>query len=230
MTFPRQNVQRSTGKSTPPQGLDTDAITGASVKGYAYAITMWKREAGFKRLVVNGQTATGGAGCLRGPGLASFMKQAPESSRLHGDDRKVFDAVAGGVSEQFKAWQDWVTVPGLPWYPAFMACNGRKAGPRPNVETRLGGCASARVTEMRSDSLKAKILARLDGGIRKKYRVTGQLVEVIARAIAARFAHWLANQPVANVMGEGPVPTYSPPFVPAGPVVRGRTLPGKHFP
>jgi hypothetical protein len=32
---------------------------------------------------------------------------------------------------------------------------------------------------------------------------------------------WLVSTMVTNVMGQGPIPTFAPPYVPVGPVVGG---------
>jgi hypothetical protein len=42
--------------------------------------------------------------------------------------------------------------------------------------------------------------------------------------LAVAFMVWLPMQMVMNVLGNGPVPGYAPPFVPVGPVVGGDNL------
>jgi len=55
-----------------------------------------------------------------------------------------------------------------------------------------------------------------------------QLFESVASAFEQCFQIWQASTMVTNVLGTGPVPTFAPPFVPAGPVIggMGNMLPG----
>ncbi len=36
---------------------------------------------------------------------------------------------------------------------------------------------------------------------------------------------WIADKQLMNLLGVGPVPSFAPPYVPAGPVVMGKVLP-----
>ena len=99
------------------------------IDAVGFAHNMWKLQAKFKDLKVNALTALGTPGCLDGPELESLIKNAPMCAAFTGNKAKHRDAVAKGVSQCFKKWQDKVMVPGLPWYPAFVAFPGPMAPP-----------------------------------------------------------------------------------------------------
>ena len=115
-----------------------------------------------------------------------------------------------------------VTVPGLPWYPAFAAFPLAQAPPMPNVPVPLAACVSGKVTFMATPmQLKSKMVDALGDS---KAQHHAELFDSIATAVSACFAAWLPQQQVMNVLGKGPVPTYAPPYVPVGPVVAGDNL------
>jgi hypothetical protein len=152
----------------------------------------------------------------------------PACAAWTGNKAKYRDAVAKGVSTCFKRWQDQVTVPGLPWYPAFAAFPGPMAPPMPNIPTPLIACPSAQMTEIvMPDSMKSEMCSALDGGLKDKDpdKHYESLFEAIATVLALSFVMWLPMQQVMLVLGKGPIPTFAPPFVPVGPVVGGDNIP-----
>src|SRR5438105_3751406 len=94
------------------------------IDAVGYSHNMWKLQAKFKDLQVMAVSAIGSPGCLDGPELESNIKNAPMVASFDGNMKKHRDAVAKGVSKCFKDWQGQVSVPGLPWYPAFAAFPG----------------------------------------------------------------------------------------------------------
>ena len=145
-----------------------------------------------------------------------------------GNKAKHRDAIAKGVSKCFKDWQDKVTVPGLPWYPAFAAFPGPMAPPMPNVPTPLIACVSPMLTSITMPSqMKSAMIDAFDGGLKKhdpdKHHEA--IYEAITTVLSVAFLAWLPMQMVNLVMGKGSIPTFAPPYVPVGPVVMGDTLP-----
>jgi hypothetical protein len=198
------------------------------IDAVGYAHNMWKLQAKFKDLKVNALTALGTPGCLDGPELESFIKNAPQCAAWTGNKAKHRDAVAKGVSQCFKKWQDKVMVPGLPWYPAFVAFPGPMAPPMPNIPMPLIMCPSAMLTEICMPSSMAKAMNdALDGDLKKKDKTKQYeaLHDGIATVLSLAFLLWLVSQQVMMVMGKGQIPTFAPPFVPVGPVVMGDNLP-----
>ncbi|MFT7621912.1 MAG: hypothetical protein ACI9WU_001077 [Myxococcota bacterium] len=186
--------------------------------GVKKAVNLWKTQAMFQNLQINALTAGGAAGCLFGPPLKSNIKNFSRPAAA-GNEAKWRDAIAGGVSDCFKAWQDKVTVPSLPWYPAFVAFPGPVGPPMPNVPTSLIGCASPAVGKMSPSSLKGAMMDHF--GLDDPDDQFGALAQSIGTAVSAAFMAWLPTQLVMNVMATGPIPTWSPPVMPIGPVVAG---------
>ncbi len=193
-----------------------------------FAHDMWKLQAKFQNLQVNAVTALGTPGCLDGPELESFIKNSPQAAAMTGNMAKHRDAVAKGVSQCFKKWQGQVTVPGLPWYPAFAAFPGPMAPPMPNVPMPLITCVSSMMTEiMMPSSMTQAMDDALDQGLKDKDtdKHYHALHDAIATVLSLGFTIWLPSQMVQLVLGQGPIPTFAPPFVPVGPVVGGNNIP-----
>jgi hypothetical protein len=192
-----------------------------------FAHNMWKLQAKFQNLQVMAVSAIGSPGCLDGPELESLIKNAPMCAAFTGNKGKYRDAVAAGVSKCFKNWQGQVTVPGLPWYPAFAAFPGPMAPPMPNIPVPLIACISAKMTDIvMPDTMKSEMVSALDGGLKDKDKDKQHeaLFDAIATVLALAFLMWLPQQMVMLVLGKGPIPTFAPPFVPVGPVVGGDNI------
>jgi hypothetical protein len=200
----------------------------AMIDAVVFAHSLWKVQAKFQDLKIMAISAIGTPGCLSGPELEPLIKSAPMVASFAGNEAKHRDAVAKGVSQCFKKWQDNVTVPGLPWYPTFAAFPGPMAPPTPNVPMPLITCVSPMMTEIiQPTSMKAAMGDALDGDLKDKDpdKHYEGLHEAIATVLALAFQMWLPMQQVMLVLGKGPVPTFAPPYVPVGPVVGGDNLP-----
>ncbi|MGZ6143599.1 MAG: hypothetical protein ACXWLM_09675 [Myxococcales bacterium] len=214
-------------KSCDDIGTNFKDFFEAMMDAVQYSHTMWKLQAKFDGLQVMAVSAIGSPGCLKGPELESNIKNAPSAAKMTGNMEKHRDAVAKGVSKCFKDWQDQVTVPGLPWYPAFAAFPGPMAPPMPNIPMPLITCISSKMTSiiMPDDMTKAMDDA-LDGGMKDKDpdKQYNALHKAIATVLSLAFLMWLPMQQVMLVMGKGPIPSFAPPFVPVGPVVGGDNI------
>jgi hypothetical protein len=232
--FMPQNMNKYHQDSCDQVGLAFKIFRARMILAVIFAHTMWKMRAKIQNLKINAVTALGAPGCLDGPELESLIKYAPSAATMSGNEAKYRDAVAAGVSKCFKSWQDKVTVPGLPWYPAFAAFPSAMAPPMPNVPMPLIACVSAMVTEIAAPfSMKDEMISALDGGLKDKDpdKQHEALFESIAVPLAIGFLAWLPMQMVMLVMGKGPIPSFAPPFVPVGPVVMGDNIaaPGHHL-
>jgi hypothetical protein len=188
---------------------------------------MWKLQAKFQNLQIMALAAIGTPGCLDGPELESLIKNAPSAATYTGNMAKYRDAVAAGVSKCFKDWQGQVMVPGLPWYPAFVAFPGPMAPPMPNIPTPLIACPSGMMSRiLMPDQMKQEMVNALDSGVKQddKGKHHEGLFDAIATVLALAFMIWLAAQQVMLVMGKGQIPSFAPPFVPVGPVVGGDNI------
>ena len=192
-----------------------------------YAHTMWKTTAKFDGINIAAVSAIGAPGCLKGDPLESNIKNAPQCAAWSGNMAKHRDAVAAGVSKCFKNWQDNVTVPGLPLYPAFAAFPGPMAPPMPNVPVPLIACPSAQMAAIITpDQMKSEMGNALDGGLKQKdpTKQFEALHLAIGTVLSVAFTIWLASQQVMLTLGKGPIPSFAPPFVPVGPVVGGSNI------
>lgn len=225
--FYPQNPQKYHVKACDEVGKSFKEFHDKAIDAVKYAHQMWKLKAKFKDLKVMSVSAIGTPGCLDGPKLENDIKNAPSTASMQGNEKKYRDAVAKGVSECFKKWQDKVTVPGLPWYPAFAAFPLASATPLPNVPMPLIACPSAKMTEIVTpDPMKKAMIKALDKGLKKKDKDKQHevLFESIATVLSLAFLMWLPQQQVMLVQGKGPVPSYAPPYVPVGPVVAGDNI------
>jgi hypothetical protein len=192
-----------------------------------YAHMMWKLQARFSGLKINAVTALGTPGCLKGSSLESDIKGAPSAASMSGHMAAYRDAVAKGVSECFSAWQKAVTVPGMPYYPAFAAFPGPMAPPMPNVPLPLIAKLSASLAILTTAiPLQMAMVMNLDGGLKAQDpdKQHEALFMSIAVPLSLAFLMWLPMQMVMLVLGKGPIPTFAPPFVPVGPVVMGENI------
>jgi hypothetical protein len=226
--FMPHNMNKFHQQSADEVGQIYKDIHDGCLDAIGFAHNMWKMQAKFKDLKNMEVSAIGAPGCLDGPELESNIKNAPMVASWTDGKAKHRDAIAKGVSKCFKDWQSMVTVPGLPWYPAFAAFPGPMAPPTPNVPTPLITCVSAQMPAMAAPmSMKSEMDNALDGGIKnddpeKQYEA---LHDAIATVVSAAFMIWVSSQMVMNVLGKGPIPTFAPPYVPVGPVVGGDNLP-----
>lgn len=224
---PQDPVNKQHWESCVERGKDFQKLMDDCLDAIGYAADMWRLQAKYKDLKVNSLTCLGTPGCLDGPELENDIKNAPMVASYKDNWAKYKDAVAAGVSKKFKEYQDKVTVPGMPWYPAFVAWPGPTAPPMPNVPTPQVAKPSAKVAEIMSPSnLKDAMVDELDSGLKDKDpdKQHEALFDGIGTVASLAFTMWCPMQQVMLVMGKGPVPSFAPPYVPVGPVVMGDNI------
>lgn len=200
------------GNSNAPKAV---AYVEKVSKAIGSAWNAWRLQAKFRNIKINGSIATGSIGCLDGPKWESLIKA--EAPQLDAWEKGLTNAIASGLSESWYDYQSHVTVPNLPWYPAFVGWPGPQAGPMPNVPTPLLAAPSSKASQLDSGTLKNKITMKAVGSPAS----LSQVAESVSFAFASVFGLWLPTQMITNVMGKGPVPAFAPPIVLAGPVVNG---------
>ncbi|MEW5918117.1 MAG: hypothetical protein AB1762_17070, partial [Gemmatimonadota bacterium] len=124
-----------------------------------------------------------------------------------------------GFRAAWKLWADAVTIPGLPWYPTFSVVPSSSASASQNVPTPLGMLVSGKVAEMAPTMLLQRIRTAI--GPLAMTTDAGNAITSFATTISTKFAAFQLVGMVTNVQAKGPVPTYDPPTVPFGPVVKG---------
>lgn len=179
------------------------------------AIHLWQWQANFSDVTIYAVNATGGR--LNGPDLSALiMSKRPD--RLNYTIAKAF---ADAVGEAWTAWAATVRFPGLPLYPAFAAFPAPMAPPMPNIPIPLLALYQDG-TRMMPASLTQAIRSKL-GAIADEPGAM-DAIQFFTADLGARFGFWLPDCMVTNVMGQGPIPTFAPPYVPVGPVVGGTII------
>lgn len=192
---------------------------------------LWKAQAHFQNIIINGSVAVGVPMCLTGPDLAPMIKMSPSLSTLrmsaNEKDQQIkslFDSIADAISESFELYQNAVTVPGLPWYPTFVAVPGPVAPPTPNIPMPLIVCCSYCMSSITgATNLKNAIWSTLSPA--QKTPVVEGFLEDFSVVVSSAFSLWIMSSMVQLVMGHGSVPTFAPPYVPVGPVMNGTVIP-----
>jgi hypothetical protein len=206
------------------KALATVEIRNSLLAAVRYSVEMWRLLAHFQNIQISAQTAIGTPGCLSGPQLAAWIAQAPGVCSATGYLQALVTAVANAISDNFSQWQLSVTVPGLMWYPTFSAWPGPFAPPMPNIPMPLIACVAHNHNKLMSAS-------QLELAIKNELASEFNLPEIdlflntLSVQLANYFTTWLCAQQVTMVMGMGPVPSFAPPYAPAGPVVGGYVIP-----
>jgi hypothetical protein len=180
------------------------------------AWSQWQSMATMTGVMINGPTAS--AGQIVGPPWQPLiMMQAPKTTQ---NLLKYSNVIAKVISEGWMQFTGTVKVPGLPWYPAFTALPSPVAPPTPNVPVPFAALTQVpmSISCMGPMGLKQRMIMEL-GDPNAPYHP--QLFEAISDAFEKCYNIWKVSTMVTNVLGTGPVPTFAPPYVPAGPVVGG---------
>ena len=173
----------------------------------------------------------GSKGCLTTTAdFAKLFNSYPGHVAISGGDHfdKWRDAVGKGVGKCLKNFIDGVTVPGLPWYPAFAAFPGPVAPPMPNIPAMLTMCPSTGMADITvSKKIQKAILDEFDSDLKDgcQEKIHETIFMAIAEVLSTGFSIWVSTQTISLVMGTGQIPTFAPPAVPAGPVVNGQNIP-----
>jgi hypothetical protein len=182
------------------------------------AVDIWMKMTSVAGLLINGPTGQLPPGGLTGPPLMPFiLSSAPNASAQEG---KYSQAIAAAISQQWMQWQSGLT--GMLLYPAFAAFPGPMAPPMPNVPVPLAAFASAGESALSPAMLKNAMTAQLADA---KAQHAAELFDAVSKALNTCFQMFKLTTIFQNVLGTGPVPTFAPPIVPAGPVVAGMAVP-----
>jgi hypothetical protein len=216
-------------RTTPDLRLQSQVSDELSkyIAGISHAIVIahdnWRQHAFLKGVEINGTIAAGG--CISGPPLSEMLDPLGPSHGLWGNAAAYTAAISGALTAAWHEWEQTVRVPGLPWYPSFVAIPAPQAPPVSNIPTPLSQLAWS------AQPLSPEYLSSL---MSRKLTKPGPYSEPLFAAVAEGFsrivAAWLPTQMVAGVLGTGPVPSFAPPSVPAAPVTGGSIIEtGPHF-
>ena len=186
-------------------------LNGAK-SGVTTAVAVWTNVAKLKGVHVNAGMATGGR--IRGSFSSALVSAMVAGQGAPGNVSSAFGAATAA------AWSGWtrrVMVPGLPWYPSFASWPGPMAPPMPNTPSPL--LAIAPGAFINPGSVSSSIMGSLDENASDEG--AAEAVQQFAQWLSLSFIIWAASSQVMLVMGQGPVPTFAPPYIPVGPVVGG---------
>jgi hypothetical protein len=207
---PTQNSYHVDAASDIGQRFDRyiDGITDAICQ----AIGNWMQMTVFATGIVSGPVCQLLPGGVVGPLLMSFVQATGPNGSAQ--ETAYTTAIATSLGLQWQIWQTGIS--GTLMYPGFAAWPAPVAPPTPNVPMPLVALPSAGEAGLSPDVLKALMVANL-GDPRAQHAQA--LFDALSRAFYTCFQQFKAATMVNNVLGFGSVPTYAPPFVPAGPVL-----------
>ncbi len=193
------------------------AKIGAFIDGTCDAIcsawSQWQSMATLVGVMVNGPTAAMGQ-VVGPPWTPLILASAPKATPM---EMKYSNVVANVLGTAWLSFTATIKVPGLPWYPAFAAFPSPVAPPTPNIP-----CPVATLTQVPVSIAPALLKQQMVGMLADPMApFHGELFEAICDAFDKMYTMWKVSTMVTNVLGTGPIPTFAPPYVPAGPVLGG---------
>jgi hypothetical protein len=205
------------------QAHDWSAIAKLSADAFRVAVNEWIAQANVQGGRVSGSTAVLPAGSLVSP--VDIGKRMYDLLSAY----QVPPAVSTPIASVLAAsWQEWAAgyqmqITGA--YPALAAVPAPSApATKASVSPLLSQGNSAGEVSLKAPLLTSRLIAtlraqRLDPGLGSP----DQAMQALASWVEASFNQWKAGVRVTSLEGRGPVPTYAPPYVPVGPVIRGVT-------
>ena len=191
-----------------------DGITAAICD----ALDQWIKKTFICGVTINGAVGLLPAGGLVGPALMPLiLSWAPQNTL---QETRYSTAIAGAVDGQWKLWQAGVS--GTLSYPSLAAVAAPLAPPTANTPQVLMALPSAGEAALNPTALQAQMHSLLDD---PDALHADALFEAVAGAFSNAFQKFKSTSLVQNVLGTGPVPTFAPPAVPAGPVLGGSVIP-----
>ena len=187
-----------------------DGICGGICDG----IDKWLKLTAITGVVITGPVGILMPGGVQGPPLGPLiLATAPKNTP---QEIKYSNAIANAFSTLWQTWHLGIT--GTLMYPAFAAFPGPIAPPMPNIPLPLVALPSPGEAGLSPASLKGLMMVNLAD---PEALHAQELFDALAKAFNPVFQIFKASTLVQNVLGTGPIPTFAPPFVPAGPVIGG---------
>jgi hypothetical protein len=211
-SFARMNF-RAAPQMQQPQN-DVTSFFDDICSAIHQAWTQWAIQASLGDVVINAAIGTGGR--VMGPEWGPLLQSRLTPTSSFGPHWR---AVAGVLSSQWNLYQNSISVPGLPLWPTFAMVAAPQAPPTPSTPIPLQVLAQDKGALSRA-LLREQFL----GELTRQTPDDRPLFEVLAGAIETGFTMWQTSTVVKNVIGAGPVPSFAPPQVMAGPVVSGISL------
>jgi len=177
------------------------------------AWSQWQTAATMTGVLINAVSAS--MGKVVGPPLTPLIMAAPPKATP--SQLKYSNAVATVVGNAWLTYTTTIMIPGLPLFPAFAAVPSPVAPPTPSAPVPLMSLTQV-TASLAPAVMKQQMVAAL-GDPQAQYHQ--QLFECVCTAFDQMFKLWQGTTMVTNIMGAGPVPSFAPPYMPAGPVIGG---------
>jgi hypothetical protein len=181
----------------------------------AKAWSLWSQTVNIQGVTINGATAVFKPGNVQGLPLDALIlvSDPPMNTPKQAGYTRTF---AEGLAENWKLWHMGINA-SLPLYPAFAAWPGPFAPETANEPVLIQRLPSAGDKMMEQNQLMAEISK--SGA--KGDPIAAGIFNAMTHAIVDVFKQWKQTHMLQMLMGQGPVPTFAPPVVPAGPVQKG---------
>jgi hypothetical protein len=203
--------------------VDLSEYKDQLTKAVLTSVWQWEERAWLYdvNITVEGPVVSSGEQVLKGPHLGNLV--IANSSFMRGDYAQVRMAIAEAVQQCFTSWQDHVSIPDIPMYPGFLLYAGSYATPTPCQPVNLSLWRSSNYVGLSSNGMDL-LLKHYVPAKAPTLRNEPWVLEVCAYFAwwwGLALPGWLASRKVTGLLGYGPVPSYNPPLVRAGPV-KGR--------
>lgn len=201
--------------------MDWNEISKQAQEAFRTGVNEWVGRARIQGGTVRGPSAT-----LTPGSLVSDTNLEMRLVHLLGDSHVPRDIAMALAKVLANAWKEWaagfqIHIPKA--YPTLAAVPGRFAPPTPVT----GPPSLSQGSSHGEASLKAPLLTnRLALALQiHATKVAGagpdKPITSLANWVDASFSQWKAGVKIVGLLGQGPVPTFAPPYVPIGPVAAG---------
>jgi hypothetical protein len=174
----------------------------------------WMSESSIQGVVVIGAVGTVLPGTVMGPGLdALIMTSDPPVATPQ--ERQCSMAIARTLGA---GWSEWASQ--LEGAIPCAHCGvfpGPMAPPLPNVPVPVSTLVSSGSEALSKPRLAEEMSINYEGS----GHFAQDIFDAVSEAFSLYFPTWQSETNVVNVLAGGPVPSFAPPVVPAGPVIGG---------
>lgn len=209
--------------STNKLHVDTAKKIGKNIEDYMDGVCKaiasgwgnWMSACMVSGAIVAGPVGTVTPGMVQGPPMSGLILASgpPMSSP---QEMKFTNAIASAIGT---AWQTWhMGLAGTLQYPAFAAFPGPMAPPMPNIPIPVAAFASPGEAMLGKSTLSGLMMANYGSPTDNHAK---DIFDSVSDAFNQTFTTWKPATMVNNVLGQGPIPTFVPPWVPVGPVLGG---------
>ncbi|MEZ5352964.1 MAG: hypothetical protein R2762_10040 [Bryobacteraceae bacterium] len=203
--------------------MDWNSIGTAAREAFRTAVNEWIAQAQLRGGRITGPAAEFGPGSLWSPvNLEVKLLQSLTAAKLSSE---VAQALAKILAS---AWNDWAggfQLRSQSAFPTFVAVPASHAPPTPAAPIPLQSSVSSGEPSLSSALLNAKLTQALRAHAVRSPGNFDLAAKQLADWVDSSFQEWKRIVMISGVVGQGPVPTFAPPYVPVGPVVMGSTIP-----